>query len=396
MELFECKICLYSTYRRQDMLRHEKSQKHKQKHYLNTSNNINNNLKNTDDDIINKKKVQKNAKNIACDAKNIALNAISNAILEENGCTLNNEKNALDNICTLKKINYVCECGKQFCHQPSLSRHKKTCNKQHEIAINVQQTLEIKELKNQVAEMNAKMEALLKCSSNILHSNNTINSNNNTTNKLYSDNVNTINNIDNKTINKINVIAYLNSNFDDVPPIKMLNSSDISKMLISNEKGDHSIEEWFSFQYGQNLLHKCLGVFIINEFTKTDPKKQQVWICDIPRLKFVIRKAIKNKTVWDTDTQGIYLTENIITPMLDEIKIMLQEYITLNKAKMSTVSFFQCEILNERSENASKAVFDINQKKLHRKILLYIAPHFKLDLHDDILEQTTDLNLVMN
>lgn len=112
-----------------------------------------------------------------------------------------------------------------------------------------------------------------------------------------------------------------------------------------------------------------------------------MFISDIPRLKFIVRHALgKDNSVWQNDPHGIYLTKYIITPMLDEVKIICVEYVDANKIKMQTCEIDQCETLDAGSKSALDTIFNINQKTLHKKILRFIAPYFHLELPEDIEE----------
>lgn len=90
----------------------------------------------------------------------------------------------------------------------------------------------------------------------------------------------------------------------------------------------------------------------------------------------------KDQSVWHPDKKGIILTKNIITPMMDDIHILMTNYIELCRTNMKSAEFgYKREEIHEQSESAIRVIYDINQKILHHKILLYIAPYFHLKLN---------------
>jgi hypothetical protein len=162
----------------------------------------------------------------------------------------------------------------------------------------------------------------------------------------------------------------------------MLESDDVTRLLTYAELGKHSLEYVIAFQQEKYLLDEFLGEFILKEFKKSDAKKQQIWISDIPRLKFIVRGALnQDESVWHPDKKGIVLTKNIITPMLNDIFILMENYVAVCKTNIKNAEFdYQRENIHKQSENALSVIYEINQKILHRKILLYIAPYFQLEI----------------
>jgi len=68
---------------------------------------------------------------------------------------------------------------------------------------------------------------------------------------------------------------------------------------------------------------------------------------------------------WKYDTNGIKITEYIINPILMQIHCLMSQYITL------------CDETNDTYKIAAKLIYEIEEKTLHRKILIHIAPYFQ-------------------
>jgi hypothetical protein len=337
--MFECKICDFSSVRSTDLKRHEQSKKHIFK--MNNNNDLKNN-NNIQTHIYNK-----------CSDECITV--------------------------VTKKSEYICECNKVFKYRQSLSFHRKTCTYTSDnINLNNYSKEQITEstdnqllvtMFNEMTNIKAQLEQLTK---NTQITNNT-NSNNTTTNN----NNNTT--INNKTIN---VYSYVNSNYNQVEPLKLLKQKDIAKLLILDDtySDKHSIEDVMVHEHSKHTLNQFIGYIIIKEYKKEDPKDQKIWTSDISRLTFIVRNVLnKNEKIWSKDKGGICINEFIITPILEEIKIMINEFNNEcnNKIKLPKSDY---EALSDKISGSLKIIYDITTKKLHKSILSYIAPHFQLDI----------------
>lgn len=369
--MYECLLCDFKSERSTDLKRHNQTKKH----IVNEFNNIK--QSNEENKIIvpgelafSYQNANKNTPNHKQDLKN-AKNANFLLTDEDSLYAFSSTTKDIDNK-NVKNI-FKCKCGKEFSHKSSLSRHKMTCKETPPIKNDYITKLEfqIEEMKNKIEKMEQQ---------NNSNSNNTGNTHI-TDSKICSDNV-----VNNKVVNNktINVFAYLNSHYNEAQPIKMLESKDITRILTSKELGKHLLEDVVVFQQSKYALNEFLGEFILKEFKKSDPKKQQFWITDVTRLKFVVRQALNQKeAIWHPDKKGICLTKYIITPILDEIYSMMVEYKELCKVRAkNTETSDQYEKIHEQSTNAISIIYEINQKILHKKILAYVAPYFQLELND--------------
>jgi hypothetical protein len=370
--MYECVLCNFSSDRSTDLNRHKQTKKHIINEFnelkkVNDANKIiiadelsfcyQNDNKNT----LNSKQGLLNDKNDkSCDESKTQNNAI----------LLTTKEN--DN-----KKRHKCICGKVFSHMSGLSRHRKVCD-----GIECEKDKYIIKLETQLEEMKNRIEKIEQSNNSTTSNNNSHNSTNITDSKIYSDNT-----VNNKIINKtINVFTYLNTYYNDAKPIKMLESDDITRILTNVELGKHLLEDVIVFQQSKYALNEFLGEFILKEFKKSDPKTQQFWITDITRLKFVVRQALnQNDAVWHPDKKGVCLTKHIITPILNEIFVMMTDYKELCDERMKEATPAQYEKIHNQSKNAVSVIYDINQKILHGRILTYIAPYFQLELNDQDL-----------
>jgi hypothetical protein len=259
-----------------------------------------------------------------------------------------------------------------------LSRHKRSCD--YKKPADITHVEKINELEKQLANI---QELLMKNQIVPTNSGNVGNDNKNNIvgNTMTANNINNI--IDNSTKSidnskTVNVVTYLNNNYTEAQPIKMLDSKDVTKLLSYAELGKHSLGTIIVFQHSKHVLDQLLGECILKEFKKEDPKTQQIWISDMTRLKFFVRSALnKDQYVWHSDKKGVVLTKKIITPILENVKSLMEDFVDLCK---KNIEDGQLDEMLDQSENAIKVVYEINQKILHQKILRYIAPYFQLEL----------------
>ena len=343
--MYECKICNYCTDRYTDLKRHFETKKHIKTEYVNS-------LENTK--CVNKMRSQKKCNDVVNDISNDILETLSN----------DNTNNEVENI-----EDFNCVCGKKFNCRKNFWRHKQSCKDILHSCVIEEKDKTIDMLKQQIEFLQGQLKNTEKVPKK-KDVNNVINSTNNI-------NETTIN-CNNKTIN---VITYINENYPNVRPITMLTNIAARKMLKFDDTHGHSLEDMIVFQYSKFLLDQFIGDFIVSEYKKTDPNKQQIWSSNVQKLNFIVRQIL-NKTdkVWLKDFNGVCVIRHIIDPILKEILKMLKVYVKNCSKSMenSNISIDEFDKYNDKLCTAVKVIYDINQKQLHNQILRYIAPYFQL------------------
>lgn len=75
------------------------------------------------------------------------------------------------------------------------------------------------------------------------------------------------------------------------------------------------------FQHSKYLLDQFIGDFIVDEYKKNNPAKQQIWLSNIQKLTFVVRQVLNNTDhIWLKDFNGICVINHVIRPILQEVK----------------------------------------------------------------------------
>lgn len=357
--IYMCELCDYETDRAYDLKVHNLTKKHLKKSGL-----------------IEYEK-HKNQKNI--NDKNIdkSLDSLISVDQEETKIIVpviskNKEETQIEKKPN-KKI-YVCKfCNKTFNHCQGRWSHEKIC-KCKNLPNNTKQMSEIAELKQTVEEL-----------TNIIKSNiktpiQTPININMTTNNTNSNNNNSIN-----TMNMLSAIKYINQNYLNTQPLQMLEPTNAKTLLLKQASDNHSVEEFMVYYYDKCLFDKFIGEIIKDEYIQKNPEDQQFWTTDVSRLSFVVRRVMQeNESKWIKEPEGKMLKKYIISPILMEVKNMIDEYNIYCKEKIyaqrKTLKLLEMEKLGDATMTCKKISSDIGNQLFDEPVLKYIAPYFKLEL----------------
>jgi hypothetical protein len=192
----------------------------------------------------------------------------------------------------------------------------------------------------------------------------------------------TNNNISN---NKTIVFNYVNQEYQNAQPIKMLRINEICELL-KLEHPKYTIADFIIFHYKKYELAAFLGDIIIKAYKKEDPEEQQIWISSVMHLTFIVRQILNKKPQWEKDMNGVVIVKNIINPILKKVLTILQDYTKMVKEKSNdnTMQIHEIEELEENGMVAVNITIDINNKTLHKQILKHIAPEFQLNCETEL------------
>jgi len=312
-------------------------------------------------------------------------------LIKNNDCLEHNKMIDDDN--NSKK--YICVCSKEFKYNQNYYRHRKACkiyNKTNEFDKKNNNELNEKinsELKPFIKNETLDLVSVLKDIMIELQKHNVQNISSNVIGNTISNNVNNINTVNN--INKtFNVFAYICDNFQNVQPIQSLKPAQVVQMLGVDKKWGYPMYRLLIYHHCQHLLDQFIGDIIITSYKKDKPEEQQFWSSDVKKLTFIVRQLLnKNKHVWLRDKQGSYLTECIISPILEEIKQILIRYDKECQSEMEKyeISMDRFDELNNDRSILLKIIKEINIKKIHDKVLIYIAPRFQFEGFSDKLNE---------
>lgn len=267
--MFNCELCLYSTDRSSNLKQHNESKKHIIRAFYESKKNVNiaNEVADLNKDV--KSKLYKTVK------KQDSINQTCYIFDTDQKLIDNNETSLSKFSCKI--------CGKSYNHRQNLWIHKqKHSDDQFEDS---SQTAMLKQQIFQLQKKVAMMEAM-QCENNginnqLNNSHNMINSQNKVAKNMAENNI-----IENNNNQKIIVYQFVNQNYAETEPIKMLEPKDAKKLLTVKDDTQHTIADFIVFYYNKYNLDKFLGDIIIGAYKKEDPKEQQIWSSNVMKLTF--------------------------------------------------------------------------------------------------------------
>jgi hypothetical protein len=186
------------------------------------------------------------------------------------------------------------------------------------------------------------------------------------------------------TTNMSNVVKYVNQNYINAQPLEMLQSNQAKNLLMAQNTKTHSVEELMIYYYDKHTLDKFIGKIIKSEYKKEDPETQQFWATDVSRLSFLVRRVMKeNDKIWINDKKGIMIKKYIITPILIEVKAMIDKYEKYCKYRIEVEGFTmpldELEKVGNNSIICEALSSELGGETIHDLVLKYITPCFQLE-----------------
>jgi hypothetical protein len=194
----------------------------------------------------------------------------------------------------------------------------------------------------------------------------------------------------------ISKFKYVNSTYLNTKPLKTLtyeefnkrnkiqyiNDSDNSEN--SNDTNNKlSIDDTFIkdllYYHRKSQSATYIGKTLVKIHINKDPEKIQFWTTDCSRLKFIVRTKSKQKSSqWEADVNGKLLRKKIINPILKKTIDLIDEYYARHCIPDAKKEYNNNErvIMMREQEDLISIKEDIELKRLHKRVLQYIAPIF--------------------
>jgi len=250
-------------------------------------------------------------------------------------------------------------CGKQFAYESSMVRHMKDrCTK---IQINMLK----KELENKDKELEVKNKELeMKELEYLKKENKTLKE------LIKSGKLGTIYNL--------SVKNYVQQNYPNAPALESLEN--YSQITFEDEDFVGTLV----YNYNNNILHKYIGNFLIEHYTKENPSEQSIWNSDTSRLTYIIKELLSDKkTCWNHDYKGVKTKTRIVSPLLKYIKKTLNDYWMNNIDKFRSMDIKSLEIMQTKFITIHKIKKDIEDGVLASNVVKYMAPYFYMHREND-------------
>jgi hypothetical protein len=182
-------------------------------------------------------------------------------------------------------------------------------------------------------------------------------------------------------VNKtMNMLTYAAQNLKESPKLEMLDSKTARNLLkyesdngcLKKDLENDKIAEYIAKMSEAKILPKHLGNTLVGHYKHDDPNRQSLWTTDVNRVKFITR----TNDGWIKDANGDIINKNIITPLLKEVAIIMDEYCNTRSSHIDKMSGIEEAKFVEVSEQRLNIKSDIITKRLNKSIIKHIAPYF--------------------
>jgi len=369
-----CDICEYKTTRKNDLEKHKKTIKHKQK-VVELSGKINIYQKSSKVAPKSSKKLQK-APSICSECGNTfskKANMVRHILqVHKIDIRKKTEKNRLEELQNDPKFgitdetfssniagksqniagkneekSFTCEyCFSSFIHQSSFSRHRARC------IVKQEKLRELNSVKKELADMKKEM----KQKDNIIE--------NATKANKYA-------------MSTFNTLAH---KFVNAPPLRKIKVPEIKTIMYKGVKDDELVAGLIYYNRNKVLI-KFIGNSIVSSYKKENPHDQSFWNSDTQRLSYIIRAIANENTQWVRNSGGTQVMEYIIQPILDYLDKEVRTYIkTTPQSDYPNIFEYNDHMLD--AHILSQELTD--KKNLGDQILTYISPYFHFGGNDQL------------
>jgi hypothetical protein len=176
----------------------------------------------------------------------------------------------------------------------------------------------------------------------------------------------------------VSSMNYVLMNYKDAPAIQIFNNFKI--LFVGNEK--YSMAQIAIHYYDKKGLAKFIGDKLLLEYKKEDPKKQSVWNTDSNRQSYLLRENNGEDCEWNTDKEGVKISEYMVKPALEYIKKDVVKHIAdsntriINDDEMDKMT--RSEVLNNMKDGG-ELINIINTGELNKDIIKYMSPFLYLN-----------------
>ena len=173
----------------------------------------------------------------------------------------------------------------------------------------------------------------------------------------------------------VNALSYIHTNYKNAPLLEPINDYSIIKR--NNET--QTIENILMYYHTNGKLVEHLGNILVAQYKKENPSEQSIWNSDCARLSYIIRKLVDNKPDWITDKKGYKLRESVIDPLLDYLKVIVQQYVLGEAGNPSALTNDHLRGHLAKMEACNTLVADIDDGTIADNLVRYLAPHFYIN-----------------
>lgn len=268
-------------------------------------------------------------------------------------------------------------CGDLYSRRDSLKRHQATCSRK--FVFDEQKKFKL-ELKKKDGEIEKRDEKLKQKNKEIRRKNKEL--------AKYEDELHYFRQIlqmtEGKNSSNVSMFNYINKNYTKAEPLKGLTYEEFAEVnQIQYIDNDMSYEDKLAqdliYSHRHKILGKYIGNVLVSLYKKEDPMEQSLWTTDSTRLKYIVRRDYKKTSRWMTDLNGEYINAQLIEPVTFRMKDILHNYRDRWCCSDTKLSFDDYGNKMKESLAVLEIARNIDNKKVSKEVLKYIAMHFNLN-----------------
>lgn len=177
----------------------------------------------------------------------------------------------------------------------------------------------------------------------------------------------------------VNALTYAMKNYKNAPELKQLEDKTAKELLTENLKDRYA--QYYMNAYINGTLVKYIGDIIKEKYSlPNNPEQQSLWNTDFSRSTYIVKiSQTQNKTVdWERDIDGEEVCNNIIRPLLKELKLLMADYETDMRLKIKKNKITEIELsqYGDYMEPLTIIKEQIKNGKLEKNILEYLCKFF--------------------
>lgn len=205
-------------------------------------------------------------------------------------------------------------------------------------------------------------------------------------------------------------VNHVKTNYKNATELQSFSYSEFRKnrsvlYITGSKTKDDGIVQDVIYSYKHGTLDSYVGDVVLAPFRDVKPENREIWVSDESRLKFIARRRKKIKYVrgkkkgkfkrydyyWYEDVGGDYVSKKLVDPTLQNIRGKVQEFQKkyCKKQEKYVRDTYRQTLFMRKNETLIGIIREIDDERLHKKILRYIAPRLlvtntiKHDADDD-------------
>lgn len=195
----------------------------------------------------------------------------------------------------------------------------------------------------------------------------------------------------------VSSMSHVVNNYSDAPAIRKLTIQDIRShenfKYCSTKNYEDKMIDQVLYAYNNGNIGEYVGDIIVGVYKKQDPMEQSIWTTDTSRLTYVIKKHVGNKvSEWTIDKKGYETIKMIIEPITRKIRKLAVKYINEICPDLGNIQDYGVDKdhIMKLTEMCCGLIKDIDDGKVQKKILKYIAAHLHVKKDKQRLKNITD------